>query len=58
MRRYIDAKLFQEIDTKKLKWKKMAKEVKTKSAFECRNKVIQVLQVLFRNTKSLDETLV
>ena len=41
-----------------LRWKKIVKEVKTKNMFDCRNKIVQILQVLFRNNESLDESLV
>ena len=34
------------------------KEVKTKNMFDCRNKIVQILQVLFRNNENLDESLV
>lgn len=33
------------------------KEIPTKSIFDCRNKFIQILQVLFRSNNDLDEIL-
>ena len=57
MRKYIDAKILQGINLEKIKWKKVVNVVKTKNVFDCRNKLVQILQVLFRNNQSLDELL-
>lgn len=54
IRTYIDAKLFQSIQLDSIKWKKIVKRVPTKNYFDCRNKVVQILQVLFRNNQTLD----
>ena len=34
------------------------RKIPTRSHFDCRNKVVQILQVLFRNNESLDEELI
>ena len=57
VRKYIDAKILQGINLEKIKWKKVVNVVKTKNVFDCRNKLVQILQVLFRNNQSLDELL-
>jgi len=58
LRKYIDARLFQGIQLDTLKWKKIIRKIPTRSHFDCRNKVVQILQVLFRNNESLDEGLI
>lgn len=57
LRKYINAKLFQGIQLDSLRWKKIVRKIPTKTLFDCRNKVVQILQVLFRNNETLDEGL-
>jgi|JI9StandDraft_2_1071091.scaffolds.fasta_scaffold89102_3 hypothetical protein len=45
------------INVETIRWKKIMKEIPTKSIFDCRNKFIQILQVLFRSNNDLDEIL-
>lgn len=58
MRPYIDAKLIKSVNLESIKWKKIMKEVPTKSIFDCRNKFVQMLQVFFRDNHTLDGSLV
>jgi hypothetical protein len=54
IRKYIDAKLLQGIQLETIKWKKIVRKIPTKNCFDCRNKIVQILQVLFRNNETLD----
>ena len=41
-----------------LKWKKIVRQVGNKTIFDCRNKMVTILQILFRNNELLDALLV
>ena len=58
IRSYIDAKQIHGLNLERIRWKKVQNLIPAKSSFDCRNKFIQILQVLFKNTSDLDQQLV
>jgi len=47
LRPYIDGKNMKSINIEKISWKKIQKNIPTKTTFDCRNKFVQILQVSF-----------
>ena len=55
---YINSKNLKSLNIESIKWKNIGKSVPNKTIFDCRNKLIQIMQVLFRTKNDLDEVLV
>ena len=45
------------VNLDKIRWKKIMREIPTKSIFDCRNKFVQILQILFKNSEDLDSVM-
>lgn len=58
LRGYVDAKQIKSVNIESIKWKFILKELPSKTLYDCRNKFVQILQILFRNNEDLDEILV
>lgn len=54
IKKYVDSRLLKSVNLESIQWKKILRLIPTKSIYDCRNKIIQLLQVLFRNEKELD----
>ena len=55
---YVNSKSIKSVSLEKLRWQKIVRHIATKSIFDCRNKFVQILQMVFRNTEGLDEVLI
>ena len=52
LRKYIRGRMFQAVSMEKIKWSKISNKLVTRSMFDCRNKIIQLLQVFIRTSVS------
>ena len=55
---YIRDSHLKSINLSAVKWSKVAESLATKSVQQCRNKAVQILQLLFRDNSALDHQLV
>ena len=56
IRSYIDQKKMKSINIEQIQWKKI--NLPSKTGFDCRNKFIQIMQVLYKNNEDLDLILI
>lgn len=49
IRKYTKAKLLQGVQLESIKWKKIIRKIPSKSHFDCRNKFVQIMNILFVN---------
>ncbi len=47
--KYINGKKLQQIKVEDIKWIKLSNKVKSKTALDCRNKFVQMLQIHYKN---------
>ena len=55
---YLKGSQLKSINLSAVKWSKVAESLATKSVQQCRNKAVQMLQLLFRDNSALDRQLV
>ena len=55
---YIRGTHLKSINLSAVKWSKVAESLAMKSVQQCRNKTVQILQLLFRDNSALDRQLV
>ena len=54
IRKYTNAKHLQGVQLDSIKWKRILRKLPTKTNLDCRNKLVQIMNILFINNYTLD----
>lgn len=59
IKHYVNAKNFQKINISQIRWNEISTYLRKRNIHDCRNKIVQLLQIFFHNDhKDLEEKIV